>query len=388
MKTADVAVLGTGNGGMNFAAELALAGFDVNLFDLPRFFEDSAKPIADEGGIELKGVGRTGFAELNMVTNNIEDAISGVQAIIIAVPTFAHREFAQVCAPFLEEGQVISLNPGYSFGAIEFANTLIDEGFDLDKVTVCETASLLYATRKYLPNRVYCEGVKKKMPFAAFPGKKTEEALEVLQPFYLQEDGERGQLFPVENVLMVSLCNANPPGHIPMMLLKAVDVEQGEEPYLKCQESEAVAKLRKNLADEMLTLQKKLGFKPLSYEYVHETLFYPPEVPLLEISTDPECDEGPEWAVPENQPGLYASGTQKNLLKMRYLTEDVPYSLVGLSGLGDLLDIPTPVIDSSIVLANTITGEDFWHEGRTIEKVGLDNFTKDELLRYVNTGTI
>lgn len=388
MENADVAVLGTGNGGMNFAADLSLSGFKVNLYDLPRFFEESAKPIEEEGGIELKGVGRTGFAEIDMITDDIKDAIRGVKIIIIAVPTFAHQEFARVCAPLLEEGQVISLNPGYSFGAIEFTNTLIEEGVEVDKITVSETVSLLYATRKYLPNRVFCEGVKQKLPFAAFPSEKTEEAFEALQPLYIQDDETRGTLYPVENVIMLSLCNTNPPGHIPMMLLKAVDVERGEEPYLKCQESEAVHRLTKGINSEMVTMQKKLGFDPLSHKYLHDTLMYPPEFPLLEISTDPECDDGPDWAIPENQPGLYASNQKQNLLKMRYLTEDVPYSLVGLSGLGDILDIPTPIIDSCITLANTITGRDFWQEGRTVEKVGLDNFTPEEILRYVNKGTI
>lgn len=49
----------------------------------------------------------------------------------------------------------------------------------------------------------------------------------------------------------------------------------------------------------------------------------------------------------------------KNLLKRSTLPEDVPYALVGLSGLGDLLGVPAPVIGSSFTLANTITGEDY-----------------------------
>jgi opine dehydrogenase len=254
---------------------------------------------------------------------------------------------------------------------------------DIEKITVCETVSLLYPTRKYLPNRVFCEGVKVYLPFAAFPSEKTESAIEVLGPLYLQEDGKRGFLFPLKNVLLAALTNGNPVTHVPMMLLKAVDVELGEEPYWKCGDSTAIKLMKRALDREMIQLQIALGFKPLSHDYVHNTLMYPPWAPLID-STDPECDaELPKWVIPSNQPGLYAAGQRRNFLQMRYLTEDIPYALVGLSNLGDLLNVPTPVIDAAITLASTITGTNYWHTGRTLEKLGIAHFNKEELLRYV-----
>jgi len=41
-------------------------------------------------------------------------------------------------------------------------------------------------------------------------------------------------------------------------------------------------------------------------------------------------------------------------LKDRYITEDVPYGMVLVSTLGDLLDIPTPTHDGIIQLASVI----------------------------------
>jgi opine dehydrogenase len=258
---------------------------------------------------------------------------------------------------------------------------------DIEKITVCETVSLLYPTRKYLPNRVFCEGVKVYLPFAAFPGEKTKSALAVLGPIYQQEDGKRGTLLPLPDVLQASLCNTNPFGHVPMMILKAVDVELGEEPYWKCERSEAVRKMRNTLAWEAVVMQRALGYTPLSHTYLHDTLMYPPGTPMLEASTDPSVRaQTPKWVTDENLAGLYASIKGHNLLQMRYLTEDIPYALVGLSNLGDLLNIPTPVIDAAITLASTIIGTDFGRTGRTLEKLGIAHFSKEELLRYVATG--
>ena len=385
MEKKRVAVLGSGNGGLNFAGDLALAGHEVRLFELPRF-KDSLQPVIDAGGIELAGLCRTGFAKPAVITTDIEEALHGAEVVLIAIPAYGHAEFARVCAPHLKEGQIVVLNPGYTLGSIEFSNILIQEGTDIEKLTICETVSLLYPTRKYLPNRVFCEGVKVHLPFAAFPGEKTKGALEILGPIYQQDDGKRGLLFPLENVLLAALTNGNPVMHVPMMLLKAVGVELGEEPYWKCKDSTAIKLMKRALDREMIQLKAALGFKPLSHDYVHNTLMYPPWAPLID-STDPECDaELPEWAIPSNQPGLYAAGQGQNLLRMRYLTEDIPYALVGLSNLGDLLNIPTPVIDAAITLASTITGTDFGRTGRTMEKLGIAHFSKEELLRYVSTG--
>lgn len=383
-----IAVLGSGNGGLNFAGDLALAGHEVYLCDLPRF-KDSLQPVIDAGGIEMAGNCRVGFAKPAVITTDIEEALRDAEVVLIAVPAYGHAQFARICAPHLSEGQIVVLNPGYTLGSIEFSNVLVQEGVDLETVTICETVSLLYATRKYMPNRVFCEGVKVQLPFAAFPGEKTKGALEILGPIYQQEDGKRGTLFPLPDVLQASLCNWNPFWHVPMMLLKAVDVELGEEPYWKCENSEAVKKMRDALAWEAVLLQRALGYAPLSHTYIHDTLMYPPGTPMLEVSTDPSVrDRAPEWVTDENLSGLYASVRGHNLLQMRYLTEDIPYGLVGLSNLGELLNVPTPVIDAAITLASTVTGTDYRRTGRTLQTLGTAQFGKEELLQYVTHGHI
>jgi opine dehydrogenase len=71
---------------------------------------------------------------------------------------------------------------------------------------------------------------------------------------------------------------------------------------------------------------------------------------------------------------------------MRYMTEDIPFGFVGLSQLGKVAGVPTPVIDSAIILGSTITKRDFWIQGRTLDKLGLGDMTKEEIINYVNTG--
>jgi opine dehydrogenase len=58
-------------------------------------------------------------------------------------------------------------------------------------------------------------------------------------------------------------------------------------------------------------------------------------------------------------------------LKIRYITEDVPMSLVPIASLGQMLKVPTPALDIFIQLASIISGCDYRNEGRTVEKLGI-----------------
>ena len=57
----------------------------------------------------------------------------------------------------------------------------------------------------------------------------------------------------------------------------------------------------------------------------------------------------------------------------RYITEDVPQGLVMLEALGKQLDVATPVCTSLIEIASAALGRDMRSDGRTPERLGVDN---------------
>jgi opine dehydrogenase len=379
MKRYKIAVLGSGNGGLTFAGDFALAGHTVNLSELPQF-KGSLDPVMDAGGIEMTGVARNGFAKLNLVTTNMQEAISGVDAIVIAVPAYGHIAFAEAIAPHIEDGQMITLNPGYTLGSIEFANALKNKGVDLNRILLGSTGILVYATRKFMTNKIFCMCVKVKIPFSASPAKNTGKMLSALNEFYPQPDGEHGILVDSYNDLKLSLENINLYGHPPMMILKAVDVELGEEPYLKSENSRAVKLLGRAMNRESMAITKAFGVEPWSQEYLHDVLMYPYWV------RRPRDIDRPDWAKPENQPFEYGAGRGFNFLKGRYVTEDLPYGLVPISELGESVGVPTPIIDAVIDIGSVIGETDFRKIGRTLKKLGVADMSKAELLNYVNEG--
>ncbi|MCE2603881.1 NAD(P)-binding domain-containing protein, partial [Pseudomonas aeruginosa] len=100
-----VAVLGGGNGAHALAADLTNRGYLVNLYEMPRFKKNmtkvfETKTVSSIGVIE-------GIFEMNMVTDDIEEAIKDVKYIVILTPAFAHADYAKLLKGKVTSDQVI-----------------------------------------------------------------------------------------------------------------------------------------------------------------------------------------------------------------------------------------------------------------------------------------
>ena len=66
-------------------------------------------------------------------------------------------------------------------------------------------------------------------------------------------------------------------------------------------------------------------------------------------------------------------------LNHRYITEDIPMSLVPLASIGEMLGVETPTIRSIVQLAGVLHGRDYWAEGRTVDKLGIEGMSVREI---------
>ena len=67
-------------------------------------------------------------------------------------------------------------------------------------------------------------------------------------------------------------------------------------------------------------------------------------------------------------------------MQARYITEDLPFGLVPRCELGRLVGVPTRVIDGIVSLGSSVCQEDYWSTGRTLESLGLDGKTPEEMM--------
>ncbi len=86
-----------------------------------------------------------------------------------------------------------------------------------------------------------------------------------------------------------------------------------------------------------------------------------------------------------NQQGYYGIKAPATL-NHRYIFEDVPMSMVPLASLGERYGVSVRGMDSIVRLACIVHRTDYWKRGRTVDKLGIGDFSVGELTHYVNEG--
>jgi opine dehydrogenase len=69
----------------------------------------------------------------------------------------------------------------------------------------------------------------------------------------------------------------------------------------------------------------------------------------------------------------------------RYISEDVPASLVPIASIGEMLGVRTPAMRSIIHLASIMHGADYWASGRTVDKLGIAGMSVKDI-RFLVVG--
>lgn len=140
-----ITIIGAGHGGKAMAADLAIRGHAVRLYN--RTYEN-IQTIAARGGIELElETGSQELGPIHTVTDDMARALDGAHLIMVVVPASGHRDIAEACAPHLVDGQIVVLNPGRTGGALEFRHVLAEAGCTAE-IIIAETETFLFADRK------------------------------------------------------------------------------------------------------------------------------------------------------------------------------------------------------------------------------------------------
>lgn len=358
-------VIGAGHGGSAMAAHLSLMGFEVHLYNRS---PERLEAVQMSGGIELLAPELddmpSGFASIQVATSNMEDALEGVEIIMVCVPANGHAFVAEHCAPHLRDGQIIVLNPGRTGGALEFHHVLKMAGRTID-VTVAEAQTFLYACRKLNPVQVQVFRMKNTVPVAALKAYQTPEVVKRLRIAF-------PRFVPGDNVMKTSLGNIGSVFHPAVTVFNAARIEAAERfEFYVDGITPSVAMALEDIDGERIAVSEALGFRTMSArEWVY----------LSYSATGANLYQ----AIRAN-PG-YRGVAAPITLNVRYLHEDVPMSLVPIASIGDKLRVPTPTIKAVIRLASALTGRDYWSLGRTVERLGMAELTLQEIRRLVVDG--
>jgi opine dehydrogenase len=371
-----VAVLGGGNGGHTVAANLSLAGFKVNFFELPRFAESFEKVLRTRE-IRIEGVSIDGTAKLNLATIDIQQAIKDAEVIFVITAAFGHKVMAEICAPFVQDGQIIVLMPG-SGGSLEFANIFRQKKVKRE-ITFAESCTLPYGSRLKGPGHVSVLINAVILPTGVFPSKRAGDVIPKLRQFY-------PTIIPAKDVLEAAINNPNPIVHPVATLLSATRIEHSKGEFYLYSEgmTPSVARTFESLNAERLSICKALGYQLYHWDNLEFRNYNLGE-------TEEECRYrilNTSMDAAFGKDGIYAGIKMKGPehLKDRYVTEDVPYGMVLISTLGDLIGVATPTHNAVIQLASVINRTNYWKTGRGVRELGLSKLDKKGLKRFLLAG--
>ncbi|MGO1469193.1 MAG: NAD/NADP octopine/nopaline dehydrogenase family protein [Tissierella sp.] len=355
-------VIGAGNGGIAMAGYLAMMGYTVNLYN--RTYE-KLLPLLKDMTINLTGE-VMGSGKLNKITSDIEEAIRDIDVIMVTIPAMGHSQIARKMAPYLKDGQIIILNPGRTGGALEVYETLLRER-KRNNVIVAEAQTFIYAVRSEVSTQAHIFKAKHEVSLAAIPATKTDYVLQLINKVY-------PQFIPAKDILETSINNYGAIFHPGPTLLNSGHIERAIPfDYYTEGITPSVANVLERMDSERMEIGKMLQIDTISaVTWLYESY----------------GGRGRNLYEAIQNTGAYKGLPAPGTIKTRYIHEDVPYSLVPIESIGNLLGIKTPAITSVINLAECMTGKDFRKIGRTADKLGLEGLSITEMHLLARKGRI
>jgi opine dehydrogenase len=356
-----VAILGGGHGAQTLAADLALAGHRVRLFELPDFAPALAR-VFDSGRIEAHGDLLSGTAQLDLVTDDLDAAIADAEAVLVAVPAFGHATYAQLLGPRVKGGQLVALLPG-TLGTLEMARIWRNCGTD-PAVVLAESETLPYATRALEPGTVHVYG-RTTVQVGVFPATSTDWAVDLLSDLV--------DVNPARDVLEAGFNSLNPVLHPPGTILNAGRIERSRGDFYIYEEgmTPSVVRVIEALDAERRALARAFGLEvPPVAQALHNAGYGP---------------AGSTWETLNGSASLTPIKGPTSL-DTRYLSEDIPYGLVPWSQIGSQVGVTTPVMDALVTLGQQLLGRPADGHARTVDALGLAGLDADAIVAYVTAG--
>lgn len=364
-----VTVCGAGNSAVGMAADIALMGHEVTLFELPQF-EANLISIREQGGIILKGPsqsGKNGFAALAEVTVDPASAFKGRELIMFTVPCYGHGTFMETIVSYLEDGQIMVFNTGY-WASVRFQSLLEKHN---KKVILAETSLHAYLCRRSGPAEATIDAVKQKMLFSAMPSNCTEEVLKTVNQLY-------PQFVAVKDFLEIHFNNLNHMVHGPIALLNTGLVEALDtDPFFFYRDGATprVCKVAEAIDEERMAVAKAMGLDVKSVLEIQTEMYGHMGAvgdTIYDVITGNKADIDFNF-----KPASFVF----NLAK-----EDVPFGFVPIISMGELVGVDCPLMRSIVNLQCIVCDTDFWAQGLTMEKLGLAGMKPAELRAFLNTG--
>ena len=374
-----IAVFGAGSIGCTIAADLTLAGYEINLLELPKFKQRIAG-VQRLGGIHLSGdmhaliSGKTGFAKPNMVTTAVKEALEDVDVIFVDVPATEYEDRFDAIAPYLKNGQIVNFNTYGYWASLRVASILKQRG--KENVILSESPAPIHMVRGR-DGSFTSVLIRERVPLAVFPSKKSKEVFDVLKAIFPTYE-------MAKDVLQTNFNNINMTVHPGIALLNIGSFDRAEERNEKFNfyvtgNTVHTGILEESYDRERIPVCQAYG---VIYTSLKESIirYYGSKgKTVYEVIRNCKPYQG------------LLKGTSGWVIGLDYLMDqlgrsDIPFSLVPFVSLASLAGVSTPITRAIIDIFGAIFETDFWKTGLTLHKLGLAGLTTEGVIRYITEG--
>lgn len=345
----NISILGAGNGGTAVAAELSLLGHEVTLIKTSNAMHDKNFNFLLKNGGEVNLIenGKTVTAKIKHITRELSH-VSKSEVVIIYIQTTYHKKLIKRIRPYLRDGQILLLNPGYLSTAY-----VLKHCSDIDLI-ICEAQSSFLDCRIIEPGTIRIGFRNVRNPLGIYPVNRMKEG-----KMKLNQLG-----FPftyLSSVIEAALHNPNLIVHTVGAVMSIPRIEKTKGDYCMYHEvfTPSVWRILEALDNEKMDVMEKIGCKRVSYA---EACKYRN---TLDVTRD--AKEVFFWYA-----GMPTRAKGPIEVDSRYISEDVPQGLVLLESLGLKFKVETPICTALIDMASAALDRDLRLEGRTIESLGED----------------
>lgn len=330
-----ITVIGAGNSGLAMSAHLSLCGEDVALWNRSRA---TISTLLDTHTVRMHGV-HDGPVRIQRVTNDIEEALEGSTLVLVTTPASSHTDLARMLAAVMRKSVPIVLNPGRTFGALNFSQEFRAAGgaFCPD---VAETQTIIYTCRKDEQDDVTIYSFKERVGLASLYPSHTQDIIDALPSCI------RKRFMPAGSILETSLGNVGMVLHcLPFMLnVGWTECETVDYKYYYDGITPTIGRLIEHVDAERLAVAKALGVD------LESTASW--------LRREYDLTAGSIHDLVQSNVA-YREIDAPRSVRHRYIYEDVPHGLVPVERIGNALGVFTPMVSLGIDLANALTGEDF-----------------------------
>lgn len=353
----NITVLGAGNSGLAMAAHLSKENHQVTLWNRSR---SNIPKLMETHTINCQGVINESI-KIHLVTDDLEKAIDDPDIILVTTPATSHKELAEQIAKKIKKEILIILNPGRTFGALEF-EAIYNEHNSLLKQTIAETQTIIYTCRKTCEDSVDIISLKSDVLISTFNANENKNIIsklpESIQPYFI----------PARSMIETSIGNVGMILHCAPLLLNAGWTESKTTIFKYYYDgiTPTIGRFIEKIDRERVLVSKELGLEVESTKEWLERAY------LVKGDNLYQCVQNNDSYETIRAPGS---------LEHRYIFEDIPCGLVPLEAIGKRLGLEMKNTSLVIDLACNLLDVDFRKTGRNLEYIF--NGKSNDKLKYI-----